>query len=201
MQQRAKALKDFQADPQTTIFLLSMKAGAVGINLTQANRVFLLEPALNPALEAQAIGRVHRLGQKNNVEVIRLLVENSIETRLLNKNKYFSASTSADHVQDPARQEEAVRNNTEEAAQQDVARSGTAENDNMRLLVMMTSNSSSSSSSSSSNSGNRITGDALGGGERVNAVIGNLQSDKSSLKVDQFDELFGYKRFDGRWRP
>ena len=55
MKQRAKALNDFQNDPPTTVFLLSMRAGAVGINLTQANRVFLMEPSFNPALEAQAI--------------------------------------------------------------------------------------------------------------------------------------------------
>lgn len=57
MKNRAKALRDFQSDPPTTIFLLSMRAGAVGINLTQANRVFLMEPCYNPALERQAIGR------------------------------------------------------------------------------------------------------------------------------------------------
>jgi SNF2 family DNA or RNA helicase len=61
MRRRAKALHDFQNDPPTTIFLLSMRAGAVGINLTQANRVFLLEPSFNPAVEAQSIGRVYRL--------------------------------------------------------------------------------------------------------------------------------------------
>lgn len=82
MAQRSKALRDFQNDPPTTIFLLSMRAGAVGINLTQANRVFVMEPAVNPALEAQAIGRVHRLGQRKNVEVVSFFVENSIETRL-----------------------------------------------------------------------------------------------------------------------
>jgi superfamily II DNA or RNA helicase len=61
---------------------ISCRAGAVGINLTQANRVFIMEPFLNPALEAQAIGRVHRLGQKRPVEIIRLIVVDSIETRL-----------------------------------------------------------------------------------------------------------------------
>jgi SWI/SNF-related matrix-associated actin-dependent regulator of chromatin subfamily A3 len=60
---RAKALRDFQNDPPTTIFLLSVRAGSVGINLTQANHVFLMEPLLNPALELQAVGRVHRMGQ------------------------------------------------------------------------------------------------------------------------------------------
>ncbi len=80
--QRARALRDFQQDPPTTIFLLSMRSGAVGINLTQANRVFLMEPAMNPALEAQAVGRVYRLGQRKSVQVIKMQIENSIETRM-----------------------------------------------------------------------------------------------------------------------
>ncbi len=50
--------------------------------MTQANRVFLLEPAMNPALEAQAIGRVHRLGQTRNVEIVRLLMKDSIDTKI-----------------------------------------------------------------------------------------------------------------------
>jgi hypothetical protein len=62
----------------------------VGINLTQANRVFLMEPHFNPAVEAQAIGRVHRLGQKRKVEIIRLIINNSFESRMLSflGNKY-----------------------------------------------------------------------------------------------------------------
>lgn len=64
MKKRAKALEDFQNDPPTTIFLLSMRSSNCGINLTHANRVFLMEPVLNPATEKQAIGRVMRLGQK-----------------------------------------------------------------------------------------------------------------------------------------
>jgi SNF2 family DNA or RNA helicase len=58
MRNRAMALQDFQNDPPTTIFLLSMRAGAVGINLTQANNVFLMEPCFNAAVTAQAVGRV-----------------------------------------------------------------------------------------------------------------------------------------------
>jgi superfamily II DNA or RNA helicase len=83
MTKRTKALSDFQNDPPTTIFLLSMRAGAVGINLTQANRIFLMEPCFNPALEAQAIGRVHRLGQKRSVEIIRLLMKDSVDSRIV----------------------------------------------------------------------------------------------------------------------
>ena len=59
--QREEALLAFRDDPPTTVFLLSLRAGAVGINLTEANHIFLLEPLLNPGLEKQAIGRVHRM--------------------------------------------------------------------------------------------------------------------------------------------
>jgi SNF2 family DNA or RNA helicase len=94
MKKRAKALADFQHDPPTTIFLLSMRAGAVGINLTQANRVFLMEPCFNPALEAQAIGRVYRLGQKHNVEIIRLIIKDSVESRMITMlEEKFGANT------------------------------------------------------------------------------------------------------------
>ena len=61
MRRRAEALHSFENDPPTTVFLLSMRAAAVGINLTQANRIFLLEPSFNPAMVKQAIGRVYRL--------------------------------------------------------------------------------------------------------------------------------------------
>jgi len=90
MKQRAKALKDFQSDPPTTVFLLSMRSGAVGINLTQANRIFLMEPSFNPALEAQAIGRVYRLGQKREVNIVRLVISDSFESRMMKflHNKY-----------------------------------------------------------------------------------------------------------------
>lgn len=65
-----------------TFDYLSGRSGNCGINLTQANRVFLMEPGFNPALEQQAIGRVHRLGQKREVEIVRLLIKNSVETRI-----------------------------------------------------------------------------------------------------------------------
>jgi SNF2 family DNA or RNA helicase len=57
---RTQALENFAMDPSTTVFLMSIRAGAVGINLTQANHIFLFEPCLNPATELQAIGRVWR---------------------------------------------------------------------------------------------------------------------------------------------
>lgn len=80
---RAKALRDFQNDPPTTIFLLSVRAGSVGINLTQANHVFLMEPLLNPALELQAVGRVHRMGQSRPVVITKLVMKDSVEERMM----------------------------------------------------------------------------------------------------------------------
>ena len=70
-----QAIEAFQKDPATTVFLLSMRSGAVGINLTAANHVFLMEPAFNPALEAQAIGRAHRMGQTRPVVVKKFYIK------------------------------------------------------------------------------------------------------------------------------
>ncbi|CAM9131534.1 unnamed protein product [Ectocarpus sp. 8 AP-2014] len=77
----------FANDPPTTVFLLSVRAGAVGINLTQADHVFLLEPMLNLALEKRAIGRVHRPGQTRPVTVTKLVLADSVETRILAMQK------------------------------------------------------------------------------------------------------------------
>ena len=70
-----QAIEAFQKDPPTTVFLLSMRSGAVGINLTSANYVFVLEPALNPGLEEQAVGRAWRMGQQRPVTVKKLYVK------------------------------------------------------------------------------------------------------------------------------
>ncbi|KAK6942145.1 HIRAN domain [Dillenia turbinata] len=66
-----------------TILLASLKASGAGINLTAASRVYILEPWWNPAVEEQAMDRVHRIGQKSEVEIVRLIVKNSIEERIL----------------------------------------------------------------------------------------------------------------------
>jgi len=91
--QRAKAIDAFQSDPPTTVFLLSMRSGAVGINLTAANVVYMLEPCLDPSLEEQAIGRVHRMGQTRPVTVKRLLVADSVEERVVKVVKDRCRST------------------------------------------------------------------------------------------------------------
>jgi len=80
---RAKALKSFEDDDTVKVFLISLKAGGVGLNLTSANHVFLLDPWWNPATEDQAIDRVHRLGQTKPVEVVRFICADSVEEKIL----------------------------------------------------------------------------------------------------------------------
>jgi hypothetical protein len=78
-----KALNKFRDEDNVRVFLLSHRAGAQGLTLTRANHVILLEPALEPAIEQQAISRVHRVGQNRPVRVLRFLVQSTIEEEVL----------------------------------------------------------------------------------------------------------------------
>ncbi len=69
-------------DGQKDAFLISLKAGGVGLNLTGADTVILVDLWWNPAVEAQAIGRAHRMGQERNVEVYRLITRGTIEEKI-----------------------------------------------------------------------------------------------------------------------
>ena len=80
---RAAAVERFQTDPDCKLFLVSLKAGGLGLNLTAAEYVFLLDPWWNPAIEAQAVDRAHRLGQTRRVFAYRLIAENTIEEKVL----------------------------------------------------------------------------------------------------------------------
>jgi superfamily II DNA or RNA helicase len=73
----------FQSDPQCGLFLISLKAGGLGLNLTAAEYVFLLDPWWNPAVEAQAIDRVHRIGQTRQVFAYRLIARDTVEERIV----------------------------------------------------------------------------------------------------------------------
>lgn len=73
----------FQNDPDVPLFLISLKAGGLGLNLTAAEYVFLLDPWWNPAVEAQAIDRAHRIGQTRNVFAYRLVARDTIEEKIL----------------------------------------------------------------------------------------------------------------------
>jgi len=79
---REKIVSEFQEDESRKVFLISLKAGGVGLNLTAADYVFILDPWWNPAAEDQALNRAHRIGQDKNVFVYRFISENSIEEKI-----------------------------------------------------------------------------------------------------------------------
>ena len=80
---RQGKVDQFQTDASVPIFLISLKAGGVGLNLTAAEYVFLLDPWWNPAVEAQAIDRTHRIGQSNPVIAYRLIGRDTIEEKVI----------------------------------------------------------------------------------------------------------------------
>ena len=79
---RQAIVERFQRDPSCSVFLVSLKAGGVGLNLTAAEYVFILDPWWNPAAEAQAVDRAHRMGQTRTVVAYRLLCKDTIEERV-----------------------------------------------------------------------------------------------------------------------
>ncbi|MFK7969256.1 MAG: DEAD/DEAH box helicase [Bacteroidia bacterium] len=80
---RQKQVDTFQTDESIPVFLISLKAGGVGLNLTAAEYVFLLDPWWNPAVEHQAVDRSHRIGQKKTVFYYKFITENTIEEKIL----------------------------------------------------------------------------------------------------------------------
>jgi DNA repair protein RAD5 len=80
---RAAVLEEFTESQGFMVLLISLRAGGVGLNLTSAGRVFMMDPWWSFAVEAQAIDRVHRLGQEDEVVVKRFIVKESVEERML----------------------------------------------------------------------------------------------------------------------
>jgi non-specific serine/threonine protein kinase len=80
---RQEEVNRFNSDPSLRVFLLSLKVGGVGLNLTSADTVIIYEPWWNPAVENQAIDRVHRIGQSNSVLAYRLITKGTIEEKML----------------------------------------------------------------------------------------------------------------------
>jgi len=97
--ERRVAVSTFQSDPTVPLFFLSLKAGEVGLNLTRASYVLLLDPWWNPFSERQAIGRAHRLGQENKVNVIRFVSKDTIEEKII-KLQQAKAALSAELVEE-----------------------------------------------------------------------------------------------------
>ncbi|KAK3324270.1 SNF2 family N-terminal domain-containing protein [Cercophora scortea] len=111
---RTAAMDAFRDDPSVQVILVSIMAGGMGLNLTTANSVYVMEPQFNPAAEAQAVDRVHRLGQKRPVRTVRFIMENSFEEKMLKlqEKKKKLASLSMD-----GRDKDKVMDRTEAARQ------------------------------------------------------------------------------------
>ncbi|PYV04383.1 MAG: hypothetical protein DMG26_07555 [Acidobacteria bacterium] len=84
---RQARVERFQNDPDCRLFLISLKAGGLGLNLTAAEYVFLLDPWWNPAVEAQAVDRAHRIGQTRQVFAYRLIARDTVEEKVLELQK------------------------------------------------------------------------------------------------------------------
>jgi SNF2 family DNA or RNA helicase len=80
---RKEQVERFNKDPKIKAFLISIKAGGLGLNLTEADYVFILDPWWNPAVEAQAIDRAHRIGQKKKVFTYKFITRNTVEEKIL----------------------------------------------------------------------------------------------------------------------
>lgn len=80
---RQAQVEKFQEQEEVKVFLISLKAGGVGLNLTKAEYVFLLDPWWNPAVEAQAIDRAHRIGQENKVIIYKFISRDSVEEKIM----------------------------------------------------------------------------------------------------------------------
>ncbi|MEO8823664.1 MAG: SNF2-related protein [Ginsengibacter sp.] len=80
---REKAIQNFQANENCRVFLISLKAGGVGLNLTAADYVYIVDPWWNPAVEQQAIDRTHRIGQTKNIFAYRMICKDTIEDKIL----------------------------------------------------------------------------------------------------------------------
>jgi SNF2 family DNA or RNA helicase len=80
---RQKAIESFQNDDTCRVFLISLKAGGVGLNLTAADYVYIVDPWWNPAVEQQAIDRTHRIGQTKNIFAYRMICKDTVEDKIL----------------------------------------------------------------------------------------------------------------------
>jgi non-specific serine/threonine protein kinase len=82
-QERQRAILNFQENDECRVFLISLKAGGVGLNLTAADYVYIVDPWWNPAVEQQAIDRTHRIGQTKNIFAYRMICKDTIEDKIL----------------------------------------------------------------------------------------------------------------------
>jgi non-specific serine/threonine protein kinase len=81
--ERERAIQSFQNNDEVRVFLISLKAGGVGLNLTAADYVYIVDPWWNPAVEQQAIDRTHRIGQTKNIFAYRMICKDTIEDKII----------------------------------------------------------------------------------------------------------------------
>jgi len=98
---REKAIQSFQNDNSCRVFLISLKAGGVGLNLTAADYVYIVDPWWNPAVEQQAIDRTHRIGQTKNIFAYRMICKDTVEDKILSLQEKKKA-LAADLITDDA---------------------------------------------------------------------------------------------------
>ncbi len=88
---REKAIQEFQNNHECRVFLISLKAGGIGLNLTAADYVYIVDPWWNPAVEQQAIDRTHRIGQTKNIFAYRLICKDTLEEKMLQLQEHKRA--------------------------------------------------------------------------------------------------------------
>jgi SNF2 family DNA or RNA helicase len=89
--ERENAIQTFQNDHECRVFLISLKAGGIGLNLTAADYVYIVDPWWNPAVEQQAIDRTHRIGQTKNIFAYRLICKDTLEEKMLQLQEHKRA--------------------------------------------------------------------------------------------------------------
>jgi len=111
---RDKSMQALRENPAVRVMLVSIGAGGLGLNLTTANKVFMMEPQFNPAAEAQAVDRVHRLGQDREVTIKRFIMQNSFEEKMLILQDKKKALANMTMARERKGKEEATKQRLEE---------------------------------------------------------------------------------------
>ncbi|CAI6233340.1 unnamed protein product [Periconia digitata] len=106
---RNRSLTNFDYDDSVHIILVSIGAGGLGLNLTKANKAFVMEPQFNPAAEAQAVDRVHRLGQTREVEIKRFIMDGSFEEKMLDLQRKKMALADLTMTREKGTKEQAAK--------------------------------------------------------------------------------------------
>ncbi|KAJ4364614.1 hypothetical protein N0V83_009210 [Neocucurbitaria cava] len=111
---RDKSMHALRHDASIRVMLVSIGAGGLGLNLTTANKVFMMEPQFNPAAEAQAVDRVHRLGQDREVVIKRFIMDGSFEEKMLELQKKKKALADLTMARERKTREQATKQRLEE---------------------------------------------------------------------------------------